>query len=136
MTVMIQSQTFKTFESLIKKLTTTLAEEYKEVGWFMQGSEFQTFDSPKNLKRSGPVGSNAVKVAPLATRQVNDKDFDGVIRLDGRLFRSDMFEKNVLATARESNWGAGQWKGFLAFMKDEARNARYCMATRQWTWPS
>lgn len=54
-TVMIQSQTFRTFEGLIKKWTITLAGEYKEIGWFTQGSEFQTFDSPENLKRSGPV---------------------------------------------------------------------------------
>lgn len=44
-----------------------------------------------------------MKIAPLAKLQVNHKDFDGILRLDGRLFRTTMFENNVLALASAKN---------------------------------
>lgn len=99
--------------------TSELADSHKELGLFTQADEFQTFNTPENLSNRGPLASKDVKIAPLAKRQVNDAGFDGTLRLDGRLFRTEMFEKNIMASACGNNWGQDEWDDLVAFMTQE-----------------
>jgi len=97
--VAILAKVCETFENAVKKWMNSLVEENRELEWLTQAAVFQTYDSPENLSQGGQHGSNAVKVALLAKQQVNDRNFDGLIRPDGRLFGRDVFEKSVLVSA-------------------------------------
>ena len=44
--VAIPAKVFETFENVMKKWMNRLVEENRELGWFTQAAEFQTYDSP------------------------------------------------------------------------------------------
>jgi len=99
----IPASAFTTFEKWTTKRMGDIEESHKELELFTQADEFQTFDIPENLSSRGSLAARDVKIAPLAKLQVNYGDFDGVLRLDGRLFRTTMYEKNIMASASAKN---------------------------------
>lgn len=108
---MISQEAFKAVETFVKRQVNKICDADKKLGYFTQGEDFQTIDSEFRK------GDAAWRTTEVAQRQVNHLKFDGIIRLDGHLFREDVLQASVSATARENDWQDVEWEDWMEFVR-------------------